>query len=250
MDINQELAALLERLQAAAGDNLVSVLLYGSAARDRHDRYSDLNVLCVLQGLDAAALDQLRPAFEWWSGRAHSAPALFASAELPRSADVFAIEFLDIQAHRRVLFGPDPFADLKIPLDLHRVQLEHELRAKLARLRQGFLVARRDRDRLQLLLDSMSSMLTLFRHALFALDGSVLHDRNAVLDAVAARFSADVTAFRALLDFRRERRRRGDLDIPALASSYLDCVTRVTSEVDRLLDANGQRPSTNDKVSS
>ncbi len=242
MDIHQQLAALLERLQAAAGDNLVSLLLYGSAARDRFDRYSDLNVLCVLQRLDAAALDHLRPAFEWWSGRGHTAPALFTGEELVRSADVFPIEFLDIQAHRRVLFGPDPFADLKIPLDLHRVQLEHELRAKLERLRQAYLVATRDRDRLDLMLDSMSSMLTLFRHALLALDGTHLHDRRAVLDGVAARFSADVTAFHALLDFRKEQRSRRELDIPALANSYLNCVARVASEVDLLLDREQQAP--------
>ncbi len=235
VDIHQQLAALLERLQAAAGDNLVSLLLYGSAARDRFDRYSDLNVLCVLKRLDAAALDQLRPAFQWWADRGHSAPALFTGEELVRSADVFPIEFLDIQAHRRVLFGPDPFADLKIPLDLHRVQLEHELRAKLERLRQA-LVATRDRDRLDLMLDSMSSMLTLFRHALLALDGTQLHDRRAVLDGVAARFSADVTAFHALLDLRKEQRSRRELDIPVLANSYLNCVARVTSEVDRLLE--------------
>ena len=57
---------------------------------------------------------------------------------MTHSADVFAIELLDIGQHHRVLFGEDPVADIEVPMNLHRVQVEHELRTALQKLRHIF----------------------------------------------------------------------------------------------------------------
>ena len=55
-----KLQELVQRLQTACGDNLVSVVLYGSAAReDFHEQYSDVNLLVVLQELGASACTAL-----------------------------------------------------------------------------------------------------------------------------------------------------------------------------------------------
>ena len=49
-----KLQELVTRLQQACGENLVSIVLYGSAAReDFHEEFSDVNVLVVLQHLQA-----------------------------------------------------------------------------------------------------------------------------------------------------------------------------------------------------
>ena len=59
---------------------------------------------------------------------------------------------------------------LSIPANLHRVQVEYELREKLALLRQHLLLASGNDSRLwDLLLRSVSSFATLFRHALIVL---------------------------------------------------------------------------------
>ena len=51
-----KLQELVTRLQQACGENLVSVVLYGSAAReDFHEEFSDVNVLVVLQHLQPAS---------------------------------------------------------------------------------------------------------------------------------------------------------------------------------------------------
>ena len=43
-----KLQELVNRLKEACGDNLVSVVLYGSAAReDFHEQYSDVNLLAA-----------------------------------------------------------------------------------------------------------------------------------------------------------------------------------------------------------
>ena len=41
---------LVEKMRAAAGENLLSVVLFGSAAQGEfHPEYSDVNLLCVLR---------------------------------------------------------------------------------------------------------------------------------------------------------------------------------------------------------
>jgi hypothetical protein len=161
----------VDRLKNAAGTNLQSVLLYGSAASDEfHAEYSDVNVLCIVRELSASALQALAPAVNWWTKSKHPAPLIFTWEELNRSSDVFPIEMLDMQRRHRLLYGTDVLKSVKVPLDLHRVQLEHDLRTKLLLLRQHYLSAAGDNNKiLHLMLGSVSSFITLFRHAQIAM---------------------------------------------------------------------------------
>src|SRR2546422_8340651 len=81
----------------------------------------------------------------WWTRKGHPSPYVFTLEELRQSADVFAIELWDIKSSRKVLFGEDVFDGLDVPMGLHRIQVERELRASLVRLRQRYLTAAQDR---------------------------------------------------------------------------------------------------------
>ena len=233
--MEKELNALVEKLKKAAGTNLESVVLFGSAAGGHYQPgHSDLNVLCTLERLDGPALEALRPAVEWWTAKGNPHVLMFSMDELRCSADVFAIELLDIKARHKVLHGEDCFAGLDVPMGLHRIELEHELRTKLIRLRQAYMEVSGDSKRLlRLLTDSITSFLTLFRHALIALGEEPPAHRHDVLDRLAARFSVDVSPFHAVLDIREGKRRPKDIDLTAVGRSYLESVRRITDEVDR-----------------
>jgi len=66
---------------------------------------------------------------------------------LRHSADVFAIELLDMKQHRRMLLGEDFFDSVDVPMTLHRLQVERGLRTGVIRLRQAFLRSRRRSER-------------------------------------------------------------------------------------------------------
>ncbi len=226
---------LVEKLKQAAGANLHSVVLFGSAASGHYQpKHSDLNVLCTLAGLDGPSLEALRPVLEWWTSKGNPHVLVFTMDELRRSADVFAIELLDIKARHKVLYGEDSFAGLQVPMDLHRIELEHELRTKLIRLRQAYIEVSGDSKRLlRLLTDSVTSFLTLFRHALIALGEPPPAHRHEVLDRLADRLNVDVSPFHAVLDIREEKRRPKDLDLTSVGRAYLASVQRIADEVDR-----------------
>lgn len=234
--MEKKLAEITERLRAAAGANLRAVILYGSAARGQYEQqHSDLNVLCVVDRLDAPALAELADPVRWWTGKGEPPPLIFTWDELQRSADVFAIELLDIKAHHRVLYGEDCFTALDVPMDLHRINLERELRIKLLRLRMAYIAASGNRNRLlRLMMDAVTSFITLFRHALLAFGESPPEDRREVIDHLARRLSVDLAPFRTVLDIRTGERVPGDLDIGTLAGGFLGGATRVADEIDRL----------------
>src|SRR5271170_339359 len=165
--MEQKLQDLVDRLQKAHQERLVSVILYGSAASgDHHGEFSDLNVLCVLTRVTPAELAASEPIFKWWRD-GNPTPLLLSEEEVRTSTDCFPIEFHDMQEQRRVLFGQDVIASLVIDKTFYRAQIEHELRAKLLRLRQKAASALADKQELlRLMIDSVSSFLVLARHAL------------------------------------------------------------------------------------
>ena len=106
MVAEKQLDEFVSRMQKAAGENLQSVILYGSAAAgDFNPEFSNLNLLCILRETSFARLSAIAPVVEWWHRHKHPAPLVMTREELERSADVFPIELLDMQQHHRVLFG-------------------------------------------------------------------------------------------------------------------------------------------------
>jgi hypothetical protein len=168
---DDKIAAFVEKIRAAAGGNLQSVILYGSAASgDYHPEFSDVNLFCVLRDCSYASLRAVAPVVKWWSRQKQPPPLLMTRDELERSRDVFAIELTDMVQHHRVLWGEDVISGLSIPMQLQAMQVEYELREKLLLLRQHLVLAGENERRLrELLLRSVPSFTTLFRHALIAL---------------------------------------------------------------------------------
>lgn len=162
-----ELTELVPRVREAAGRNLVSVIVYGSAAsKDFRRDYSDINVLVVANKLPLEGLKALIPVMRWWVERGNPPLVLFTREEIERGADVFSIELYDMKHRHRVLEGEDIFANLEIPMTMHRVQLEHELRTNLLRLRQSYIANPQEDAVLDLMVQSVTSFGTLFRHVL------------------------------------------------------------------------------------
>src|SRR4051812_9639228 len=114
---------IVEKLRQALPAELVSVILYGSAATgDHQDKFSDYNVLCVLSRIAPEQLRATEPVFRWWREQGNPAPLLLTEDEIRSSADCFAIEFHDIREHHRMLYGKDVVADLEIANTFYRAQ--------------------------------------------------------------------------------------------------------------------------------
>lgn len=234
--MERTLKELVERLTKTYQDRLVSVILYGSAAvGDHHGRFSDLNVFCVLKQITTRELGESEPVFRWWREKGNPAPLLMSEVEVARATDCFPIEFRDMRERRRLLAGVDVVADLEIGELFYRAQVEHELRAKLLRLRQKAGGVLSDKAMLlRLMIDSISTFCTLFRHALLLTGADPVFEKRRVVDLAAERLGVDPAPFHTLLDLREEKKKPRDVDPPKLFEQYLKEIHVVVDAVDRL----------------
>ena len=235
----KKISDFVSRMRAAAGANLESVILFGSAvAGDFHPELSNVNLFCVIRDTSFAALQALAPAVQWWNTQKQPPPLFMTRDEIERSADVFTIEFLDMQQHHRVLFGEDVLQGLAVPLNLHRLQVEYELREKLALLRQHLLLAAGNDARMwELLVRSVSSFATLFRHALMVLGQEAPVGKRAAVQELSKQIGFDASAFMQVFDVRERKTKPKNFDAADVVSRYLLALERVTSAVDKMLDS-------------
>jgi predicted nucleotidyltransferase len=123
----------------ALGENLVSLVLYGSHARgDAHER-SDINLLLLVNDKSPQALRALPPVVSGWMKLQALPPVVFSAEQFRRSFDSFALEFAEIAAVRKVLAGVDPFLTFQPDWEAIRRELEHEARRKRIELHRRWL---------------------------------------------------------------------------------------------------------------
>jgi nucleotidyltransferase-like protein len=228
-----KLTELVKRLKEFAGANLECVILFGSAARgDFREGHSDLNVACVMKALHVEELARLAQTVKWWCvDQKEPAPLFFTHDELKHSADVFAIEVIDMKHGRKVLFGPDVVAGIEVPMNLHRVQVEHDLRTTLLKLRQHYLrVPGSTHELAPVLRKSFSSVLTLLRHVVIAFGEEPPVSAHDIVARAAALTGAEAGAFGPLLKLRDSGEFHGEM-VPAYGA-YLKAVEKVIAALE------------------
>ena len=240
---NDKIDDFVNRIREAAGSNLESIILFGSAVSgDFRPGLSNINLLCVLRDCSFTALQALAPVAKWWDRQKQPPPLCMTRKEIERSTDVFTIELLDMQQHHRVLFGDNVVEGFRISMHVHRVQVEYELREKLILLRQQILLASGNQSRLwELTLHSVPSFGTLFRHALIALGDDAPARKREALQALSTKMGFDLSPVYQLLDVREHKIDSKKIDINELSERYLAAIEKVAAAVDEALDSDGSQ---------
>jgi predicted nucleotidyltransferase len=170
--VNEALRHFVTDLHSTHGDNLVSVVLYGSAAAGDHTKdRSDYNLLIALDHITPEDLRLSQAPVREWQRLGHPLPVYFTVEELSDAGDVFPIEFLQMEKARVVLYGKDPFESVEVTKRDLRHQTEYELRSKLILLRRHYISASGSSQKLsELMRTSLTTFATFFRPVI-ALNG-------------------------------------------------------------------------------
>lgn len=233
LSTDAKLAEFVNRMKEIAATNLEAIILYGSAARgDFRPDHSDLNVLCVLGSLHVDELARVSTVIRWWCVEQNEPPPLFFSREeLRQSADVFSIEILDMQSSRRVLYGADVVGDIKVPMNLHRLQIEHDLRTVVLKLRQHYVRAPGNSKGLTLVLrKSFSGVLVLLRHVVMAFGEEPPMSSSDIIGRAASLTESNASAFYAALKLRETGELLGE--IGPTFNAYLSALEKVIRALD------------------
>ncbi|MFN0117437.1 MAG: hypothetical protein ACKVQC_03970 [Elusimicrobiota bacterium] len=227
---------LLLKLKNELGENLASVVLYGSAvSKDETKFFSNINLLVLLKRVDVFTLDKLGFLLKNWNKKGYSLPSIFSEHEFQNSLDVFPLEFLDIQSSHQIFFGNDPFSGVHIELGHFRHQLEFELRAKLLTLRQRYLECFSDSKKiLDLLAQSLSSITSLYRGVLRLKNLSIVWKKQEVWYELNKIISLDLEALEAVLQHRNKEKHSLLKSPQKLFERYIKNIDAVIQSVDKL----------------
>jgi len=235
-DWKTQLETLATSLDQALGADLVSLVLYGSAARgDFSPDRSDINLLLILADASPARLRLIGPAVHAWVKAGHPPPLIFSRQGWRASTDVFPIEIEDMRQAHQVERGQDPFVGLETsPADL-RQELEREVLGKLLQLRAEYVASGPHPRALgALLVNSAATFFVLFR-AVLRLRGTVVPTTHRELVKVAAQVTGfDPAAFDWVLERLAGRKVRELEQFDPVAERYLAAIERLAVFVDEM----------------
>jgi predicted nucleotidyltransferase len=92
--------------QEAFAEDLLSVVLFGSAAEGRLRATSDVNVVLVLRRVDPRKLEAIGEAYRFAHAAIRLSAMFILESEIGVTKDAFAVKLADIIARHQVLYGP------------------------------------------------------------------------------------------------------------------------------------------------
>lgn len=227
----------VEEIKNTYKDNLKSVIMYGSKVNfEDTKKYSDYNLLVVLEDIKFNDLKTMNKAIRNWIKHKNQPPLLFTISRLKKSADVFPIEFLDIKDNHKVLFGDDPFIDLEIQGTHLRHECEFELKGKLLKLRQGYMMTLGKSDRIrELMINSISTFLIVFKYVVRMLGEVPPKKRLDALNILAERIGLNPDPFILIFKMKNQDKDALKLEPDSIMEEYLKEIEKVVDFVDNLV---------------
>ena len=224
----------VEDIKESYKENLKAIVLYGSkASSEDSKKYSDFNLLVVLNEIQFKDLKAMHKALIAWIKNGNQPPQLFTSERLKKSSDVFPIEFLDIKSNHKVLFGEDPFSELIINDTNLRHECEFELKGKLLKLRQGYMIfCGKDAKLREFLISTISTFLIVFRYVLQLTGEKPPLKRLEAMELLSKKIGFDHSPFLAIYNMKQGDKEAMKLDLDALTEQYLKEIEKVVDFVD------------------
>lgn len=234
--MNSNFDELVIRLQNGLRDNLVSVIVYGSAiAAPGNPKKSDYQLAIITRRLAGEDLRHSRSAVQWWHGQGYPLPAFFTSSEFRDSLDVFPIEFRHMKQAYKILHGEDLLAGAEISMTNLRLETESELRGKLLRLRSLSISASESaHDLTRLMTESIVSFIRFTRPMLELVGEEPPLGRLATVKRIGERFQIDTGVMVRVLQLRDDPKELMEIEAQDLFSSYLKCLAQIVEAVDKL----------------
>lgn len=234
--MKQHFAPFIDDLRTTHGKNLASVILYGSAAAgDFIPNQSDYNILIALHKITPKDLREAHACVREWHKMGHPVPVYFTVSELKNAADVFPIEFHQMQVAHKVLYGTDVVAGLDVSDRFLRHQIEYELRSKLLLLRRQYIPASVSVDGLKRLMgESLTSFAALFRAVLLMRGISPPSTKHEIVALTVTTLGLNGIPFEKIFNIREDNfaDTLSDAEANELFGEYMEEIERVIDSVD------------------
>jgi predicted nucleotidyltransferase len=224
-----------DKLAESLNDNLLSVILFGSTAGGEYiEGKSDINTLIVLQNVGMGDLTAISEIVRKYAKKGLAIPLIFGREHIATSLDTFPIEFSDMQARHILLYGDDPFIDVRIEKKNLRYQCERELKSILVNLRRGFVRTGGKRENLEALLaGSLSSVIAACRGMIWLAGETPPDGVEALLLQIKNRYQVETAAIGRVW-YLKKGQSGATATLEALLDDYSHEIARLALIVDKM----------------
>ena len=224
-----------QRLKDIYQENLVSLILYGSAASGEFiENHSNLNLLVVLKDVAPEELKKASCLINKYRFKTIS-PLFLTEKYIQSSLDIFPIEFLDMQENYLVVQGLDVLKGINVDTRNLRFQCEQELKSKLINLRQLYIRINKDKPALRnLLFKSITSVLHILRNVLRLKGKKPAYNKEDIVKELAAEFSIDASVWAKILSAKNKRIKIGNRDTEDLFVAFVKDLEKIVEIVNKL----------------
>lgn len=235
-DVRKTIEPYLRGILDIHGENIVSIMLYGSAAGGFYvPRQSDINLMVIFNELGFKELKSSLRLINQGIAKKITAPLFLSLKHIETSKDVFPIEFLEIKDNNILLYGKDIFGDLQIDQVNIRLFCEREIKGKLIRMREAYLEVGLKRKGIEALMkESLSSLMPIFRALIRIKNQKPDVDREKILSALSEQYGLDKNVFIAILRDKTNDEKIAGQDIEIFFEKYLDEIKKLALIADRL----------------
>ncbi len=236
-ETQQLLRSYVKDVAQVFGNQVESVLLYGSAVRGEFlPGRSNLNLLLFVSSYDVAVLRKYNGLHKRWSKEQLVVPLFLTAADLQSAAFVFPLEYQDIYEWHRVLWGQNPFVGFKVDTRHLTGEVLQALRGNLLRVRQRLVEGGSTEEAMTILLPlSITALLPVLRGTQRLLGRPALSHGEPLLKDLEVHFGINLTGLRDALLLKRGQISPGHKEVPRLMDRYLESLGQLVTTVEQRL---------------
>ncbi len=207
--LNEQVAKALQDLKdrfcETLGPDLVSLVLFGSAAEGRLRLTSDVNLIVVVSDFRSERFEPLQPHILAAESSIALRLMILREEEISPAAELFSVKFQDILHRHRLLFGKDVFAGLKVPRDALLNRARQTLLNQMIRLRTLSITRIAHSEQLVPLIADTAGPLRASAATLCELRGEAVTGGKAALEKIMAEIlGSEGTALASRISYARE----------------------------------------------
>lgn len=219
----------IDNLKNILQERLISVFMYGSKVKYSQELIkTDMNVMVIVKNLSGSDIRACSEIVNKWMKAKNPIPVFMDREEWFHSSDVYAMEYADIKAEHRILYGEDLISDLNVDPDNIRFQCEQETKNLLMRFRQFYLENAHSPKRLK---DSFVPLAktcnAIFKAILRVKFTDIPSEKEDIIKKLAEISGLEASTYIKLLGYKRKQCKMNDKETIAFADEIVDALTKL-----------------------
>jgi len=220
----------------AFGKDLVSLILYGSAAGGAYVKgKSDINILVVLTDEGINRLEDGFALVKNWKKRNVAVPLVMTKTFVQSSLDAYPIEFLNMKNNSVLIYGENVLESLVFKSEDLRLQIERELKGKILLLREGYLESEGSvRPIRQLISKSLTAFVSIFNAMLYLKQAGAPRNKRETVQEMNKAFTIDDAVFMLCFEIRQNTDKLSIKEVTDVFKKYLREAEKASHIIDGL----------------